>query len=125
MMRNQEEGLATVAALKAMGFKIAVDDFGTGYCSLMYLSRIRPTEIKIDQSFVQAYGNSEIDRSIVRSVITLADSIQAITVAEGVETLDQKQAIQQAGCVRGQGFHWSRAVPFDDFVRMVEQQNQN
>lgn len=124
MMRNQEEGLATVAALKAMGFKIAVDDFGTGYCSLMYLSRIRPDEIKIDQSFVQGYGNSEIDRSIVHSVITLADSIQAMTVAEGVETVDQKQAIQQAGCARGQGFHWSRAVPFEDFARLVEQQNQ-
>lgn len=102
---------AALAALKDLGLRIAVDDFGTGYCSLLYLKRLPVDVLKIDRSFVSGLGHGCRDRAIVSSVIDLAHAFGISTTAEGIETPDQLAVLRQLGCERGQGFYWSPALP--------------
>ncbi|WP_167855883.1 EAL domain-containing protein [Natronospirillum operosum] len=125
MMRNRELSLQHVAALKSRGVGLAIDDFGTGYSSLSYLSHILPDEIKIDRSFVERMHSGDIDRSIVQSVIQLAHSLRAVTVAEGIETAEQLQVLQEAGCHRGQGYYWHRPLDEAAFTALVVQMMQD
>ncbi len=113
IMKNRERSLAAVETLKGAGFRFSIDDFGTGYSSLAYLSRIRPDEIKIDREFIGNCDTSQISRSIVHSVLQLARSLNAGTIAEGVETDAQRLTLSRAGCRCAQGYFWSAAVPLD------------
>ncbi len=104
---------STIGALSRLGVKIAVDDFGTGYSSLLYVHRYPITSLKIDREFVAGIGASAEDEAICTSIINLAAAVGALTVAEGVETVEQYAFLRSHGCGLGQGYLWSPAVPVD------------
>jgi EAL domain-containing protein (putative c-di-GMP-specific phosphodiesterase class I) len=111
LMSNTEMVLRTLATLSAMGVRIAMDDFGTGYSSLAYLWRFPFDKVKIDRAFTQGLGTDPKVGLIVRSIISLAHSLQIRVNAEGVETEQQMQALQGQGCDELQGFLLGRPAP--------------
>jgi diguanylate cyclase (GGDEF)-like protein len=103
----------TLDALGRMGVRVAVDDFGTGYSSLSLLQQFPIHRIKIDRAFVNGLAEDEGARSLVRTIIGMADSLGLDLVAEGVENIAQLRTLHEMGCVKVQGFLISRPVPFD------------
>jgi diguanylate cyclase (GGDEF)-like protein/PAS domain S-box-containing protein len=117
LMADAEAALAVVNELKSFGVRIAIDDFGIGYSSLLYLKRFPVDILKIDRSFVRGLAVEHDDRAIVRSVIELGHAFGIATVAEGVEDRAQLSILQDLGCTFGQGWLWSRAVPAGEMDR--------
>ena len=113
-VEDEETTAATYEAMSQLGVKIAIDDFGTGYSSLPHLRRYPISTLKIDRTFVAGIGQSVDDEAICESVIRLAAALGASTVGEGVETTAQYAALRSLGCLQGQGFLWSPAVPIDE-----------
>jgi len=111
LMADAEAALAVVNELKSLGVRIAIDDFGIGYSSLLYLKRFPVDIVKIDKSFVAGLGREAADLAIVRSVIELALAFDISAVAEGIETREQLTILQDLGCSLGQGWLWSPAIP--------------
>ena len=99
-----ETAMRTLMAIKRTGVRVALDDFGTGYSSLSYLQRYPFDIIKIDKSFTLALGAISRTERVVACIISLADSLNAATVAEGVETPDQAAWLRDAGCTFAQGY---------------------
>lgn len=115
-MHNEEETIATLSELNAMGIRLAIDDFGTGYSSLSYLKRFPVHKLKIDQSFVRGMLPGNADASIIRTIIALAHNLGMKVIAEGVETTDQSQFLRDHGCEEGQGYLFSRPVAENSFL---------
>src|SRR5262249_18679640 len=93
----------------------AVDDFGTGYSSLSYLRSLPVHEVKIDQSFVQGMATDPGDLAIVRAVVDLARHFGLTAVAEGVESELTLALLEEVGCDVGQGYLFSRPLPYERF----------
>ena len=106
-----EDALATLHAIRDLGVRIAMDDFGTGYASLSYLRRFPFDKIKIDQSFVRDMATRPDCIKIVGAMASLGASLGMITTAEGVETAEQFAELQAAGCDQVQGYHFGRPEP--------------
>jgi diguanylate cyclase (GGDEF)-like protein/PAS domain S-box-containing protein len=102
-------------ALKALGVGFAVDDFGTGYSSLAYLTRLPFDQIKIDRSFVLNLPGSANDAAVAHTIITLAESLGLVVIAEGVETEAQRRFLERHGCPSFQGFLFGKPMPIDAF----------
>jgi diguanylate cyclase (GGDEF)-like protein len=119
LMRDAEAGRRSLLALKEFGFALAVDDFGTGYCSLNYLKRFPLDTLKIDRSFVADINEDPDDAAIVRAIIALGHSLDLKIVAEGVTTLAQLQFLQAESCDAIQGFLMSPAVPAASFAGLL------
>ncbi|MFI4956580.1 MAG: putative bifunctional diguanylate cyclase/phosphodiesterase [Gammaproteobacteria bacterium] len=117
MMKDMDETIARVNELADMGFMIAIDDFGTGYSSLSYLRKLPIHKLKVDQSFVRDLFTSNEAQDIVRCIISLAKSLKLITIAEGIETVEQLEFLKQAGCDEGQGYLFSHAVSTSQFEK--------
>ena len=111
MMCDDADTAETLRALKALGVRIAMDDFGTGYSSLSYLRSFPFDIVKVDQCFVRGEGDRERMDAIVRAVASLGQSIGMSITAEGVETMEQLEAIRRDGCGTAQGYLISRPVP--------------
>jgi len=116
LMRDTEVTLATLGALKALGVRLAMDDFGTGYSSLSYLQRFPIDILKIDKAFVDGVARSGSDAAVARTIIALGDTPALRTVAEGVETAAQREALGRLGCEFGQGYLFARPLPADEIV---------
>jgi EAL domain-containing protein (putative c-di-GMP-specific phosphodiesterase class I) len=104
VMDRPEEVIARLGELKALGVRIAIDDFGTGYSSLSYLQRLPIDILKLDRSFVSALEGDDQDWSLCGAIVKIADSLHLETVAEGIETVEQKAQLTLLGCEAGQGF---------------------
>ena len=117
-MLNPEDSITILGELSALGIRIAIDDFGTGYSSLGYLKRIPADTIKIDKTFVDGLGHPQ-DATIVRAVIALARALEKDTVAEGIETEAQYDAIQAMGCDTAQGYWISRPIEAAAVTRLL------
>jgi diguanylate cyclase (GGDEF)-like protein len=114
-----EAGRSTLAALdelKEMGITLGIDDFGTGYSSLSYLKRFPVDFLKVDRSFIRGLGQDPEDTVIVRAVVALGQSLGLATIAEGVETQLQLEALQNLGCDMAQGYYFARPMAADDLV---------
>jgi len=119
MMEDGEAAGRALDALAALGVRIAVDDFGTGYSSLLYLRRYPISVLKVDRAFVAGVDSNADDHAICASVVSLGQAVDALTIAEGVETPEQLAALASMGCQRAQGFLWSPAVPSAELADAV------
>ncbi|WP_374281942.1 putative bifunctional diguanylate cyclase/phosphodiesterase [Novosphingobium sp.] len=110
---------AVLEGLKAMGFGVALDDFGTGYSSLSYLRAFEFDRIKIDRSFVQNIENDLNAHAILKAIVALGQSLDTLTVAEGVETPLQSELVRAAGCELIQGFLFHRPMSAAEFGALL------
>jgi diguanylate cyclase (GGDEF)-like protein len=113
-----ETAMRTLMAIKRTGVRVALDDFGTGYSSLSYLQRYPFDIIKIDKSFTFALGTIPRTERVVACIISLAESLNAATVAEGVETPAQANWLRDAGCTFGQGYLFGKPDTADNWPRL-------
>lgn len=116
-MKSPEMAAKRIMQLNQKGIKISIDDFGTGYSSLSYLKRFCIDKIKIDQSFVRDIYTDTDDQAIVVAIIELSNSLGLTTIAEGVETAQQLAFLKLHGCSEIQGYHISRPLPPEDFLK--------
>ncbi len=120
-MMNQNARVAQkIALLHKVGFKFAIDNFGTGYSSLSALRNFNFNYLKIDFSFTRQITHSKSDEALVRAMGTMGAGLGLYTIAEGVETEEQRQALLDVGCALGQGYLFSRSVPEEDFMKLLE-----
>ncbi|WP_370674198.1 putative bifunctional diguanylate cyclase/phosphodiesterase [Pleomorphomonas sp. PLEO] len=106
--------------LREAGVHIAIDDFGTGYSSLSQLSRLRFDKLKIDRSFVSSFLDDARQAMIIRAMIGLGRGLGMKTIAEGIEEASQAETLQLLGCHQGQGFLFSRAVPAEQAMGLLQ-----
>jgi len=111
-----EEALERLAAL---GVSICLDDFGTGYSCLSYLHRFPVKTLKIDRSFVSRIGMRDDRAEIVRTIVTMAQSLSMSVTAEGVETLEQLERVRSLGCARAQGHYFAEAMDAETAERFL------
>lgn len=107
---------STLAKLKVLGLRVAVDDFGTGHSSLAYLSSFPIDIIKIDKSFVDQVDVAVEGERMIRAVIDLARTLGLIAIAEGIEREGQAVALRRLGCPLAQGFLLARPMPAEDMA---------
>lgn len=112
-----------IARLKQWGSRFAIDDFGTGYSNIAYLQRLDIDQLKLDQLFIKGLEHSNNIAQIVDGLIDFADRIGLTIVAEGIETEMQYQYLRDRGVRYGQGWLFSRALPFEDFERFLQTQD--
>jgi diguanylate cyclase (GGDEF)-like protein/PAS domain S-box-containing protein len=120
LMEDSRSAAEVLAELKEIGVQLALDDFGTGYSSLSYLKRFPIDTLKIDQSFVRDLKTDTDDASIVTAVIGMGKSLHMRVVAEGVETREQLEFLQEHNCPQGQGYYFSRPVPATELGRLLD-----
>ena len=121
VMNDDLETLERLADLRARGIDLAVDDFGTGYSSLGYIQQFPLDIVKIDRSFVNRLGTDTAGtEQLVRTIVDLAASLRAETVAEGIETPEELDKLIAMGCRYGQGFYLARPIPADQFVALLQ-----
>jgi EAL domain-containing protein (putative c-di-GMP-specific phosphodiesterase class I) len=118
LIHNEEAFLSAVHTLKKMGVKISLDDFGTGFSSLLYLKKFNFDTVKIDRSFIKDFL-LDSDSMITKSIIYLAHGLKLDVVAEGVETQEQLEFLRQQGCDQIQGYLFSKPLPVDDFTKVL------
>ena len=117
LMDHPELMITEINKIKRMGITIAVDDFGSGYSSLNYLKRLPVDVLKIDRSFIADIESDPSDSAIVAGIIGLAKSLKMKTVAEGVETEDQRQILETLGCDNFQGYLFSKPLAAKLFAK--------
>ncbi len=119
LFENIEVIIETMNTLKAIGIQFSLDDFGTGYSSLQYLKRLPLDQLKIDQSFVRDIITDKCDKTIVQTIIAMAQSLNLDVIAEGVEDSNQRQHLLNAGCIHYQGYLFARPVPIEQFEALL------
>ena len=111
LLVDRVAGRAAIEAVRALGARVSIDDYGTGYSSLAYLRDLPLDEIKLDRSFVRGMAADARATRIVESTIALAHALDLRVVAEGVEDEEDRVAVLEAGCDVGQGYHFARPGP--------------
>ena len=121
-MTKAAHALENLARLRMRGFGLSIDDYGTGYSTMQQLTRIAFSELKIDQSFVKEVAANEALRIVVESSIDLARKLRVVSVAEGVETQEDWDAVKRMGCDTAQGYFIARPMDLDSFVEYCARQ---
>ncbi|MDO9414796.1 putative bifunctional diguanylate cyclase/phosphodiesterase [Pararhizobium sp.] len=129
LMLDSPEIHTILRQLSDFGCRIALDDFGTGYSSLSYLNRFPVDIVKVDQSFTRSLGNDAPDvrrksRMLIKGIKTISHQMGCTVIAEGVETEDQWAALRKLGLDYGQGYLFSRPMPIDRMMEMLEQDSE-
>src|ERR1700722_10712583 len=119
LIEDFDRGLALLRRLKALGVRISMDDFGSGYSSLSYLQAFPFDKIKIDRAFVMNLGRNPQSAAIVRAVIGLGHGLGMSIVGEGVETLEQLRFLAEEGCDAVQGYLIGKPLPVDQYDTLV------
>jgi EAL domain-containing protein (putative c-di-GMP-specific phosphodiesterase class I) len=125
LLQDKEATLAILHQLRALGIRIAMDDFGIGYSSLTYLQSFPFDKIKIDRCFVSDISEEDGSSSIVQAVVNIAAALHMTTVAEGVETTAQRELLRKLGCTEMQGYLFSAAKPAADLKRWFTPSGKN
>jgi EAL domain-containing protein (putative c-di-GMP-specific phosphodiesterase class I) len=113
LMSDADLAIETLQRIKARGFKLVLDDFGTGHSSLRYLKRVPLDALKIDRAFVRDVTANPNEVNIAVAMINLARSLRLRVIAEGVETREQLGFLRRHGCDEVQGYHVARPMPVD------------
>jgi diguanylate cyclase (GGDEF)-like protein/PAS domain S-box-containing protein len=119
LMDDNEDVLTILKQLKQLGPRLAIDDFGTGYSSLSYLHRFPVDMLKIDRSFVERLSHASDNAELARTIVRLGQSLQLVTVAEGVEDSAQFLALRRMGCDVGQGYYFGRPMESEEISRLL------
>lgn len=122
LMREELRVAETLAQLRALGVRIALDDFGTGYSSLSYLRRFEFDKLKLDRSFAADLNNNSM-RCIIRAVMAMSEGLGLTVTAEGIESVEQLEAMRAEGCAEIQGYYFSRALPLAEFIDFVQHES--
>lgn len=120
LLEDVESVISTMNVLREFGIQFSMDDFGTGYSSLSYLKRLPLDEIKIDKSFVLDIAWDDGDRAIIRSILSLAQTLKLKVVAEGVETIEQRDYLLAEGCCFYQGYLYGKPLSEESFQMLVD-----
>ena len=111
LMDNDSSTIAKMRELDRAGIRLSVDDFGTGYSSMTTLKNFPISILKVDRSFVRDLPGDSDDAAITEAIIAMAKSLKLSVTAEGVETEEQAQYLEEKSCNRCQGFYFGHAVP--------------
>ena len=120
VMSDADAVVRVLQELKDVGVELSVDDFGTGYSSLAYLSRFPIDILKIDVAFVRGLPEDTSSGAITGAIIAMAHGLNLHTVAEGVETEEQRAFLEMQGCDILQGWYFAKAMPSDELVQWIE-----
>lgn len=120
---DAERMIAIMKKLHEIGFKLSIDDFGSGYSSLNLLKDIPADVLKIDREFFNGTVNSKKGRAVISSVVDMAKNLEMNVISEGVETQDQIDFLQEINCNMVQGFYFSKPMKLKDFDELWEKQN--
>lgn len=118
-MSDLSNGMSVINKLREKGFTVAIDDFGTGHSSLAYLRSLPISKIKIDRSFVSQLQINRTDATILKAMIRLAHGLGKRVIAEGIETEEQQNILQQLGCDMMQGYFYSPAMRLELAEQMI------
>lgn len=120
IMMDGNAALDTLIRFDELGYKLSIDDFGTGFSSLQYLFRMPLDNIKIDRSFIRDMLKDDKALAIVKSLIYLAQSLNMLVVAEGIEKEEEKHLLKALGVDFGQGYLFSKAIPLKDLISKLK-----
>jgi len=118
-MHSIEKSIEILHELKQLGVHISIDDFGTGYSSLSYLQKMPIDNLKIDRSFITNLHRSEKDKAFVQAIVTMANTLGMVTIAEGVENEEQFLFLKEIDCKIAQGYLFSKPIPSDQMAAML------
>ena len=121
IMRDAPDAARRLKELTALGLRLAIDDFGTGYSSLGYLRTFPIHSLKIDRSFVRDVDRDPNSAALAEAIIAMAASLKLKVVAEGVETREQLERLKAFGCQELQGYIFSKPLPPDELLALLEQ----
>lgn len=121
LLEDTESAQKTLFAFQDMGIRVTIDNFGTGYASLSYLRQFPINSLKIDKSFIQGIHTSPQDTAIIVATIDMAHALGLTVIAEGVETIEQRNFLQDHGCDAAQGYLYAPAMAGKDFNRWAQQ----
>ncbi|MGB7541380.1 MAG: EAL domain-containing protein, partial [Burkholderiales bacterium] len=119
VMQNAERAGKVLAAIKQLGVRLAIDDFGVGYSSLTHLKRFPIDTLKVDRSFIRDIPQDTEDKAITEAIIAMGKSLNLTVVAEGVETLEQETFLRDHACDETQGYYFSRPIASDQFAELL------
>jgi diguanylate cyclase (GGDEF)-like protein len=120
LIKNVEETVDKISALKNEGITTSIDDFGTGYSSLAYLTRFPIETLKIDQMFVRNMDSIQGNRAVVDTIMVLGKNLKLDIIAEGVETEAELKCLREFNCEIYQGYYFQPPLPFDDFLHVLD-----
>lgn len=118
VMMDGTLALDTLVKCRNKGYSISIDDFGTGFSSLKYLSQMPVNHLKVDRSFIMKMSKDDKSLALVQSIIFMAQSLGMEIVAEGIETLEERELLLQLGAKFGQGWLYSKALPLGQFLAL-------
>jgi diguanylate cyclase (GGDEF)-like protein len=121
LVKNIEDIIATMNAFGKIGVQFSLDNFGIGYSSLQYIKKLPVNQLKIDQSFIRDIADDSDDRTIVRAIIGMTESLNLNVIAEGVESEVQRQFLLNNGCTNYQGYLFSKPTPIAQFEALLKQ----
>lgn len=120
LLMDAESGITgKLLEFRDAGIQASIDDFGTGYSALSYLKKFDIDFLKIDQSFVRNLATDVNDLALCEAIIVMAHKLELKVIAEGVETVEQRKILAKAGCDFGQGYLFSKALPADEFEKLL------
>ena len=125
VLDNVADTTDKMQSLRKIGIGFSLDDFGTGYSSLAYLTRLPLNQLKIDKSFVHNVASNSSDAAIIQTIIGMAANLGMEVIAEGVETQEQRDALEYMGCMLYQGYLYGKPVPLEEFSAHLQDRHNN
>jgi EAL domain-containing protein (putative c-di-GMP-specific phosphodiesterase class I) len=116
LMQDSTDSLALLEQVRDLGVRVSIDDFGTGFSSMSYITRFSIDRLKIDQSFLRNATTDTNNQAVITAIIAMAHGLGVTVLAEGVETPEQLAFLTQHGCDEAQGYHFSRPITSQAFI---------
>ena len=121
-MEDAQEVIPVVTKIRDSGFKVEIDDFGSGYSSFNTIIDLPFDVLKIDMQIIKSMDKNSKVKDIIKMLINLSKIMNAVTVAEGVETKEQCDFLKESGCDIIQGYYLSKPLPLDDFEQLIKKE---